>query len=409
MTASVGSAVVTASPAYADTISDFTLSESPFYGAANDIPLVKATMTAVFQDGNHAVVPNGSACSGAKKSSNPGGWYCFASSDTSSNRLGPDIDPEAWIPQAMTGVSDALDDEDWNGNSGMLIGWYHEGSSGARVSLLNLNQSSAYYQKYRHILLANPYYDGTRATFKALTNLHIGGMVWYGDYLYVVDTNWGIRVFSTKYIFDLGASTNGTTSCSGIGYVDTNNNGVADSYCASTYKYVMTQIGFWQRPSASSSSAFCNGGSGNPRFSYISLDRAATPDRLIVGEWCKSTDTSKGRVVAYNMNNGSTVTHKPNDGRPDAAWNLPESNIQGAAIAGGHMYLNQSNGYDNGKLYKTTIGSGTLTVSGSPQNTPVGPEDLSLLRSDNSLWSVTEHLTSSSGTPGRMIYKMPVA
>jgi hypothetical protein len=399
--AAVVAASMTATPPFAsaDTIGDFTLNWTA-YDAADQIPMLKATMTAVFQDGNHTAEYNGSSCRGALDVADPIAWYCFAPTDTSSLRKGPDIDPTAWIPQAITTVSDALDDEDWNGYRGLIVGWYHEGSSGARVSVLNTSTDT-----YRHVLLVNPYWDAAlgRYNFKALQGLHAGGMAWYGDYLYVVDTNWGIRVFDTNHIYDLGASTNGTTSCSGIGWVDTNGNNVPDHYCASTYKYAMTQVGFWQRPTGSDPDKFCLASGADPRFSYISLDRNARPDRLIVGEWCRSADASNGRMVAYNMSN-----HVPANGVPDDYWTLPVSNIQGAAYDGLHMFLNQSNGAANsGKLFKTLSNSHTLAMSGDPLDTPIGPEDLSLWRGSSTLWSVTEHMTNTAPYAGRMIYLMP--
>ncbi|RKR91317.1 hypothetical protein BDK92_5710 [Micromonospora pisi] len=390
---------VSAPAAHAATIDDFTLSWTS-YPAADAIPMVKATMTAVLQDGNHTAAYRGSSCSNALGQSTPIAWYCFASTDSSSLRPGPDLDPTAWIPQAITTVSDALGDEEWNGQQGLIVGWYHEGSSGARISVMNTATDA-----YRHVLLANPYWDSAlgRYNFRALNNLHVGGMVWYGDYLYVVDTNWGIRVFGMKHIYDLGASTNGTTTCSGIGWVDTADADAApDSYCASTYKYAMMQIGFWQRPTASNSANFCLSSGADPRFSYISLDRMAVPDRLIVGEYCPADAAVNGRLVAYNM-----TDHVPTNGVPDAAWNLPVSNIQGAATNGINFYFNQSDGTTrNGNLYKALPSGSTLNLNGSPRKTPIGPEDLSIWQSSGHLWSVTEHITSGS-SPGRMIYLMP--
>ncbi|GAA1383071.1 hypothetical protein [Catellatospora chokoriensis] len=407
-------AVTAAAPAaHAGTVSDFTLSWTA-YPAADQIPMVKATMTSVFDDGNHQAVYNGTSCSGGKGSANPLFWYCFAATDGSSLRDGPEedndkdgvpdypFDPSSWIPQGITSVSDALDDEDWNGKKGLLVGWYHSGDNGIRISAMNTAT-----QRYRHLLLVNPYWNAAlgRYDFKAV-DVHAGGMVWYGDYLYVADTFWGIRVFSMKHIYDLGASSNGTTTCSGIGFVDTNDNGVRDKYCAATYKYAMVQVGMWQRPSASTSGQFCTGSANNPRFSYLSLDRAPTPDRLIVGEYCPSGQTSNGRVVAYNMNNGSTVTHQLNDGVPDAHWTLPVSNIQGAATNGSHFFLNQSKGHSSGAIHRALGGAGNgnqMTATASTP-TPIGPEDLSIWRTSATLWSVTEHL--HSGQQGRMIYAM---
>lgn len=335
-------------------------------------------------------------------------WYCFESADSSSLRDGPfedadndhiadyPYDSSSWIPQGITGVSDALDDEDWNGNSGLIVSWYHNGSNGVRISVLNTAAGT-----YRHVLLAYPFWNSIlgRYDFTAI-NVHAGGIVWYGDYLYIVDTNWGIRVFDTQHIFDVGASTNGTTQCSGIGWDDG-----LKSYCAATYKYAMTQVGFWQRPQASDENNYCNGTVNNPRFSYISLDRSTVPDRLIVGEYCPGSASRNGRLVAYDMNNGSTVTHQLNDGTPDDYWTLPVSNIQGLATNGLYFYLNQSKGHGNGLMHKALASSHEMTLSNPALTVPIGPEDLTLHRGSATLFSVTEHL--HSGQQGRMIYAVP--
>jgi len=204
-----------------------------------------------------------------------------------------------------------------------------------------------------------------------------------------VDTNNGVRVFSMDYIYDLGASTNGTTSCSYIGYVG----GV---YCAAAYKYVMPQVGFWKTASPSSSSGFCKAAGGNPRFSYITVDRATVPDRLVTGEFCEVDAEVTGRLAAYPM--ASAV---PGGGVstliPSKVYKLPTRQIQGAAYNGSAWFFNRSHGGGQGELLRAT-GTSTLTQVAT-KTAPIGPEDLSLWRSTGRVWSVTEYKS-----PGRMLY-----
>lgn len=400
--------VVTAAPvaAAAAPANDFVLNWTA-YPAADNIPMVKATMTAVFADGNRQATNKGAECAPALNGQAvASSWWCFDPNDTSSFYNGPDDGNTAWIPQAVTTTADALDDEDWNGNKGIMVGWYHEnGGSGVRVSVLN--QATG---KYRHILLVNPYWDGNYYTYKALKGLHAGGMAWYGDYLYVVDTFYGIRVFDTKHIYDLGASTNGSTSCSGIGFFDTDGGGTGlpDQYCAGTYKYVMPQVGMWQQagtqgrtPPTESGSTYCDADSGDSRYSYISIDRDARPHhQLIVGEYCYQEATN-GKLVAYDMDD-----HRLMDGLPDGSWDLPVGQVQGAVSTGGYVYLNQSHGPTAvGTLYRTVRSGSALVQSGSPRDTPIGPESLSAWRSRGELWSVTEH-KHATGNGRRMLYAM---
>ena len=53
--------------------------------------------------------------------------------------------------------------------------------------------------RYRHMLLVEPLLrDG--AVDIGPVQVHAGGIVWFGDYLYVVDTFHGIRVFDLTRI-----------------------------------------------------------------------------------------------------------------------------------------------------------------------------------------------------------------
>ncbi|MBT3097147.1 hypothetical protein [Streptomyces sp. CBG30] len=154
-----------------------------------------------------------------------------------------DLASTEWVPQAITGVSDAQEDEDWGTSNAepIAVASYDaknpgrsdqaSGSQncvqpaasdacnekGVRVSFFN--QAT---QKYRHVLLVWPYvnsknnisFDALHASegtctgtvtpsCKAQNGIHAGGMVWYGNYLYVADTANGMRVFDLRKIMDL--------------------------------------------------------------------------------------------------------------------------------------------------------------------------------------------------------------
>lgn len=154
-----------------------------------------------------------------------------------------DLASTEWIPQAITGVSDAVEDEDWGSSNAepIAVASYDaenpgrsdqaSGSEaclqasasdacnekGVRVSFFN--QAT---QQYRHVLLAWPYvnsknnisFDALHASegkcngdptpsCKAQNGIHAGGMVWYGNHLYVADTANGMRVFDLRKIMDL--------------------------------------------------------------------------------------------------------------------------------------------------------------------------------------------------------------
>lgn len=154
-----------------------------------------------------------------------------------------DATSSEWVPQAITGVSDAQEDEDWGTSNAepIAVAYYdaeNPGRSnyakdrdncvqdsasdacnekGIRVSFFN--QAT---QMYRHVLLVWPYMNSKdHISFDALhasegkcttevtsscaaqNGIHAGGMVWYGNYLYVADTANGMRVFDLRKIMDL--------------------------------------------------------------------------------------------------------------------------------------------------------------------------------------------------------------
>lgn len=371
----------------------FTMTWTPD-SAAGYVNMVKASMTAVIDDGLYGLVHRGTQCDDAKGSAAVIDWYCFDDVDASSWK-----DPEvgnAWVPQGMTTTSDMNTDETWNGRSASIVGWYHgapgdaDGPNGIRISVINWATG-----EYRHVLLVDAF--GTSPAGYSAIKIHAGGLLWYGRYLYVPDTANGIRVFSLDNIYDLGASTNGTTSCSYIGL----QNG---TYCAAQYKYVIPQIGYWKVSSPAASADFCNPDSGKARFSYLAVDRPNDPDRLIVGEFCESTKSVPGRLAAYPM--ASAVPGAGSTLSPSWVKNLPSKQIQGAATNGIYWYFNKSNGHSNGSLLQTTETSTTFTI-GASRTTPIGPEDLSFWRSTGQLWSVSEYYQNATPTYGRMIYSMP--
>jgi hypothetical protein len=60
--------------------------------------------------------------------------------------------------------------------------------------------------------------------------VHAGGIVWYGDALYVVDTDNGLRVFNVSNIWAVGAG-------DGVG-----KDATTGKYSANNYAYVLPQI-----------------------------------------------------------------------------------------------------------------------------------------------------------------------
>jgi hypothetical protein len=380
-------AVAVPGAANASTASDFKLTFTSTSSAASTVQLDAANMTAILGDGNYTLQTGTttSACHNAVGTAIVEFW-CFDPADTSST---------AWTPQGLTTTADEEADAAWNDIPGAMISWYHavdSDSKGARVSVLNLDS-----HKYRNILLAEPTGSAADHDFAPLVYgsgkpVHAGGVMWYGRNLYVADTNWGIRVFSMDDIYQVPGSPAGAPAgCGWIGLKD-------GKYCASGYKYVMVQSGFWKTATASVTANFCTGKAASPRFSYLTVDRASSPDRLIAGEYC-DTGTTNGRLVAYPMadavpGSGSTL-------QVSSSWALPSDKVQGAAFDGTSWYFNRSYGDEQGTLIKANTAMGVVSTTPAPYRA----EDLSLWRLPKELWSVTD----GKDPADRMVYRMTAA
>lgn len=338
--------------------------------------------------------------------------YCFNDSDSSV------VDGTVeWMPQGITTVADAQQDQLWGSKKAILISWYDKSpedggqsggnadeTKGCRITFLDPETL-----KYRHVLLVyptinsydNPSYMTLRTTqYGTEPSLHCGGMTWYGNYLYVADTAKGFRVFDMRYIFDLTEADNGNTSDkSQVG----RRSGV---YYGHGYRFVMPEVGAWRNTGTRKKCSV----DGAASFSFVGLDRSGV-DHLTTGEYCSGStaggDPDKmGRVARWPLD-GSNGKPQLTDGlwRADAAYRLPTSNIQGALSYNGTWYLSRSRGKSaNGVLYETEPVSGTtgtLEIE-TAHYAGVGVEDFSHWPgsggSPGTLWTVTEH-------PGRrMIY-----
>jgi hypothetical protein len=375
---------------------------------ALDKLLDKSGVQQLLAKANRDAAHNG-ACKAGAFDDIPAGsqWYCFEPDDA-----GEAGGPVEWIPQGVTTVADAQEDGLWGNREALLVSWYDDAQDpkkGIRVTFLDPNT-----KKYRHVLLVYPYIrENGDPTYEIVGRpqggIHAGGILWYGNYLYVADTRRGIRVFDMRYIFDLAESPAGdTTDRKHIGLGGLPPLG-GESYRGFGYRYVMPQVGAWVNaagPDNDDPRNTCSG-SGAPRFSYISLDRSETPDQLITGEYCATGD--EGRVARWPLN-GDTAELLPDqvDGRVFAsdAYRLARDQIQGAVSYNDTWYLNRSTGQDAGGSWKPgqlivakPTGGQLRTTDVRPAG--VGPEDLSFWPAHDELWSVTEH------APDRMLYGVP--
>jgi hypothetical protein len=374
----------------------------------------------------------------------PDAAYCFQQDDSLTTE---------WIPQAVSGVSDAEEDESWGEGAGVrpvLASWYDAqnpgredgctsaetdacNEKGVRVSFIDTETLT-----YRHVLLVWPYYnsydhisfDAVHAAESPMQNgIHAGGMAWYGNYLFVADTFDGIRVFDMRQILDLNPDQDSATHDPTPDGLTSNVTDVrkvgrqSNVWYSFGYRYVMPQVATWTFSATqynTETAATCYD-VGALKASYLSVDRSGEEDQLVVGEYCQPSASfpSTGRLGSWPLPDlDPTAATGTVAATPGTTYFLPAAQIQGAARYDGAYYFNQSHRYSNGSLWRGTVTDGSLTLLGDELRTAVGPEDLYYERGTPSglqprLWSVSEHreniddpscATTNSTPCGRLLY-----
>lgn len=286
-----------------------------------------------------------------------------------------------WIPQGLTGSADASADGLVGGRKLLLVSWYHDEAKdlnnattkGVRVSVVDIDDPAK--PRYRHILLVEPI-DGDPVSFKPIP-VHAGGLAWFGDYLYVVDTGKGFRVFDMRALMRVD------TAEESVGY-----DPATQKYYAGVYKYVLPQVGAYTHASACA-----------PLFSSVALDRSSDPPTLVSSEYCNDSACGgalKGRIYRWPLDPASERLAAPTVW-PLAAHYMAQSHVQGGLVAAGNVYLSSSApAGTTGALYVLPGGGSNQTVTWVDS-----PEDL--MRADGLLWGLSE------GAGARVVFAVPLA
>ncbi|KAF7593200.1 hypothetical protein BBP40_011830 [Aspergillus hancockii] len=266
-----------------------------------------------------------------------------------------------WYPQGMTSSGDALGSGKYDGREAWIVSWYQK-TDGKNVRLSFVDRAT---HQYRHVLLVEP---SAKDDFQSV-GIHAGGIMWYGDVLYVVDTHGGIRVFDLGNIWEVGDG-EGVGKKSGGGY------------SADGYRYVIPQIRKYDWKALQPDSSFS--------FSWISLDRSESPDTLLVGEY--TTDDTKDpiRLVKYALDY-TTRKIKTTDGVATATFAhcVDILRMQGGYSRNNKFYLGRSNGENKGSdLFVWAPGGST---SEKNQWLMAGSEDFSFNPSRKEWYTITEH------------------
>jgi hypothetical protein len=323
-----------------------------------------ATVAAVMRDVNRSTRTLGGVVGRVKNVAN---GYRWAPGDDA---------VKTWYPQGITTSADATDDGMWGANRIQLVSWYGKGDragAGVRISFVQANRLRG--ARYRHVLLVEPFRhpDGT-PDFRAV-KIHAGGIAWYGSYLYVADTSHGLRVFDVRRMLRTTSSARDVVGSAGGG-----------KYAAASYKSVLPQVSAYQQP-----------GGSDLVFSFVSVDRASSPQSLVTGEYRQGKPG--GRLVRWPLDAPSDRLAGGADVRANGAYVMPQTNVQGALSAAGRLFLSASAG---------AKGNGTLTsdVPGQPSRAYAwgyGAEDLTYSPLSGRIYSLTEHPNR------RAVYAVPAS
>ncbi|WP_285664023.1 hypothetical protein [Actinorhabdospora filicis] len=276
-----------------------------------------------------------------------------------------------WMPQGVTTSADATGTPDYDGRETMIVSWYDTADGGAtdkgvRLSFVDLTDPTA--PRYRHVLLAEPVWRDGEATFEPV-RVHAGGIAWYGDRLYVVDTWNGVRVFGLDHLWRVGADLPGAFGRQDDG-----------TFQGRGYSYVLAQTAMYRHTAT--------GDAPELRLSFISVDRGPE-DALLLGEYADSPGAAR---LARLPLAADGLPREGEDGvaRADGVWTPGLATAQGAVAVGDRFLLSVSDGdgdRDGGEL--AVWRPGEAPVVGFDV-LPQGPESFSYWPSRDRVWSASE-------------------
>ncbi|KAL2195320.1 hypothetical protein P885DRAFT_70429 [Corynascus similis CBS 632.67] len=299
--------------------------------------LKRVNVSDVFDDGNHKMT---------KDSAGRLRWEATADFN--------DFKTKKWIPQGISSTADAVEGGTYEGKDGWIVSWHRDDDKSARVTFVDKSTN-----KYRHALLVYPHAEDN---FREVP-IHAGGVMWYGDKLWVVDTKNGIRVFDLANIWQV--STGDAVGKSG------------SKYTAAGYKYVIPQIRWYKW---SSDFSF--------RFSFLALDRTEKEHTVVVGEY-QTDDSLPMRLVKWALDESTGRLKMDSNKTAKAKWAycVQILQMQGAVSANGKFYISTSNGNKKGDLFGWVPGKYAKNNVGFY---PPHPEDLSFDKRKNRLYGLTE-------------------
>jgi hypothetical protein len=275
-----------------------------------------------------------------------------------------DRDTPRWWPQGITTSADAYGADPsggmFEGRDVVMVSWYAHGwrgwlQLGSRISVIDWKDEGEGPPRYRHVLLTAPqrflWFHRLRPV-----RVHAGGIVWYGEHLFVAGSSSGVRVFRLDDIVR-----------------------VRNRVRTKGYRYVLPQYTNYVPE---------HDEGGRMTYSFMSLDRTGDEDHhLVAGEYNRKGGSH--RLIRYAIDRDTELLRSDDRGRAVAVdmYDRQIARMQGAAVVNGTWVIMSTNGEDNpGDLWVGAPGDYTRHQG----VLPTGTEDVTYLPQRRWLWSLTE-------------------
>jgi hypothetical protein len=304
----------------------------------------KVSLTSVIEDGNHKM-KTPSKWPYKNKAKQALQWEETSDFD--------DMNTEKWVPQGISSSADAYDKGDWNGKKAWVVSWHEKDDAMVRVTFVDMDT-----KKYRHVLLVIPTAEDDFSSFK---KLHAGGIVWYGDTLWVPDTGVGVRVFDLSNVFKVSTGDK-------IG-----KNG--DKWTAAGYKYIIPQKGYYKNAVETFHHSFC------------ALDRTDSPDTILFGEYQPKSEVDKGTPTRVGKWELDFEKRALKGSAAKSVYCLGIERMQGAMTVNNKYYISSSNVDAQSNLYTWQPGK---NKDKNAHFFPPHSEDISYNKHGNEFYVVTE-------------------
>lgn len=267
-----------------------------------------------------------------------------------------------WYPQGVTTSADAQGHDTGSGTVDgrevVLVSWYGHGPVGwallgSRITVIEGVTTQT--PRYRHVLLVEPH-RRFGVTWSRPVRVHAGGIVWYGDHLYVAGGRSGVRVFRLD---DLARVRNRVRSRG--------------------YRYVLPQLAAY---------AATRGPDGEPlMYSFMSLERGEEVDHLVMGEYRRKGGAPRLYRYALDRTTGFLKSDEGGGVRPADMYERQVDRMQGVTLVDGTWVVTASAGRGvPGDLWVGRPGGFTRHRGVLPP----GIEDACYWPQRREIWSLTE-------------------